>query len=114
MCEGHDVIETLTQRRYGDDIESQPVQQVLAERPAGSQCLQVGIRRTDNADVNSQCVAATDPLNFAVLDDAQDFLLHPQRDRGEFVENQRAAVGTLEMTDMGTLRPGERAGLVTE
>ncbi len=71
------VIEPLAQRRYGDDVERKAIQQVLAKQPLGGQRLQIGIRRANDADVDTQRLAAAHPLDFAVLDHAQDLLLRP-------------------------------------
>ena len=77
----------------------------LRNWPSAASALQVGIRRADDAHVDAKRLAATDALDLPVLDDAQDLLLHAQRDRREFIEDQRAAVGALEMADMGLAAP---------
>ena len=53
-------------------------------------------------------------MKLAVLDHAQDLFLHPQRDRAELVEHERAAVRLFEAADVGADRARERAGLVAE
>jgi hypothetical protein len=72
------------------------------------------IRRTDDAHVGANRVGAADALKLAVLDHAQNLLLHARRYRAELVEDQRAAVGLLEAADVRARRPCEGPGLMTE
>ena len=75
---------------------------------------QVGIRRPDYSYVCTDRVAAANALQLAVFDDPQDLLLHPQRDRRQFVEDQRAAVRSLEVSGVCLDCAGERTGLMAE
>ena len=59
-------------------------------------------------------LVAADALEAAVLDDAQDLLLHRQRGGGDLVEEQGAAIGDLEAREAPPRRAGEGAGLVAE
>jgi hypothetical protein len=68
----------------------------------------------DDAHVGANRVGPADALKFAVLDDAQDFLLHARRDRAELVEHQRAAIGLFESADVRASGARERTGLVAE
>ena len=72
------------------------------------------VGRADDAHVGADRVGAADALELAVLDDAQDLLLHARRDRAELVEHERAAVGLLEAADVRARRARECAGLMTE
>src|SRR5690606_24559700 len=57
---------------------------------------------------------AADALQLAVLDHAQDLLLHAQRNRAELVEHERAAVRLLESPNVSARRAGKRASLMAE
>jgi hypothetical protein len=55
-----------------------------------------------------------DRIDLAFLQGAQQFDLDVERQFADFVEEQRAAVGLLELADALVGRAGERAFLVTE
>ena len=59
-------------------------------------------------------LAAADPLDHALLKEAQQLDLQRQRDVADLVEEQRAAVGQLDLAVGGLDRAGERALLVAE
>ena len=54
------------------------------------------------------------PVDHALLDGAQQLRLQPHVHLGDFVEQQRAAVGLLELADAARDRAGEGALLVAE
>ena len=59
-------------------------------------------------------LVAPDPLERALLQDAQELDLRPHRDLADLVEEQRAAVRLLEAPDAALVGAGERALLVPE
>ena len=114
MRERQNIVDALAQRRHGDDVERQTIEKVFAKAPLVSKALQVCIGGTDNAHVHLQRFVTANALYFTVLDRAQDLLLHAQRNRRQLVENQRAAIGAFEMSDMRPGRACESAGLMAE
>ena len=96
------------------DVERKAVEQVGAKSAKLGEPRQVLVGRADDAYVGADRVGAADALKFAVLDDAEDLLLHARRDRTELIEDERAAVGLLETADVRAGRAREGAGLMTE
>ena len=70
--------------------------------------------RADDPDIGAQGAIAAQALEFLIFDHPQQFFLHPQAGGGDLVEEQRAAIGTLEPTDMAFGSAGKGAGLMTE
>ena len=104
----------LAQRRHEEHLEAQPVEQVGLELSCFRHRAQVGVGRGDEAHVHGDGFARAHPLETAVLDHAQDFLLHRHRHLADFVEKQRAAVRRLEPPRPPPRRAGERPRLVAE
>ena len=91
-----------------------PIIQVLAETSFPHQLFQVHVGRADEPDIHRNRLAATDPHHAAVLDGSQEFRLQMQRDVADFVQEERPAVGLLELAHMVRMRIGERALHMTE
>jgi len=68
----------------------------------------------DDADVDRHRPGAPDPVDHALLNSAQQLGLQPHVHLGNFVEQQRAAIGLLEFSDAARNRAGKRALLVAE
>jgi hypothetical protein len=94
-----DVLPPVAQRRqvHLDGVEAE--QQVLPESAGGDLGVQVGVGGRDQPHADLSRLRRAEPLELAGLDDAQQLLLLRQRDVGDFVEEQRAAVGQLEPAD---------------
>jgi hypothetical protein len=92
----------------------EPIEEVRAEGAVCDGGLQIAIRCRDHANVRADGAAASDALEFAFLQHAEQ---HDLRLGGEFadlVEEERAAVSQLEATLAPLQRPGERALLVAK
>ena len=109
-----DVARTLAQRRQGDDIESQPIQQVVPEAAGPRQPGQILVGGGDQAHIAMQGLAPAHPLELAVLDDPQQLLLHQGRSVRQFVQKQGAAIRPLEPPLMDFGGAGVGADLVAE
>ena len=110
-----DVAAPLAQRRHHqvDDVEA--VEQVLAERLLGDEIAQVLVGRGDDADVHRGPHAiGADLLQLAGFEEAQQQALHAQRHLADLVEEQRAAVGHLELALLVAVGAGEAALDVAE
>ncbi len=109
-----DVARTLAQRRDGDDVEGQAVEEIGAKLARLGEARQVEIGRRDDAYVNLLLGIATDPLETPIFDNPQQLLLDGERGLGDLVEKKRAAIGELEAREPPPHRPGEGARLMTE
>ena len=96
-----------------DDIE--PVKQVFAEG-SGLDALEQGpIRGTDHAHVNSGVPGlGADPLNLAVLEEAQQQGLHLQAHLANFVEEHCSTVGLFEVALAVPMGAGKAAALMAK
>ena len=84
------------------------------KRPAADLGVEVGVGRRDQADVGPPRPRRAEPLEVAGLEHAQQLVLLAERDVGNLVEEQRAALGHLEAADAVGLGVGERAADVAE
>ncbi len=94
------------------DVE--PVEQVLAERAGAHRLAHVAVRGGEDADVHRYRLRSADAVDDALLERAQELGLEPHVHLGNLVEQQRAAVGFLELADPPRHRAGEGALLVAE
>ena len=70
--------------------------EVLAEGAVAIGGLQVAIGGGNYADVDRYVIIAAHRANFLLLQDAQEFGLHFERQLADFVQEDGAAVGSLE------------------
>ena len=90
------------------------MEQVFAEGADRAPALQVLVRGGDDAHVALQRLVATDAVELAVAEHAQQTRLQVEGHVADLVEKQRAAVGLLEAAAAHGLRAGEGAALVAE
>ena len=74
----------------------QPVEQVLPELAGLDQRRELLVRRADDAHVDRLLLRRADLAHLLLLDRAQQLDLHRERQVGDLVEEQRAAVRGLE------------------
>ncbi len=72
------------------------------------------MRGADDARVDRDRLAAADPLDHALLEEAQQLDLQRQRNVADLVEEQGAALRHLDLADVRLDRAGEGAALVAE
>src|SRR5205807_71627 len=82
---------------------------VLPEAALRDGAWQVGIGGGDDADVDGDSLAAADPLDHALLEEAQQLHLHGRREVADLVEEERAGVGQLRASLPPALRARESA-----
>ena len=97
-----------------DRDHAQPEVEVLAERPLLDLLLEVLVGRGDDPDVDLDRARRAEPLDFAFLQHAQHLGLRLGAHVADFVEEDRAAVGLLELADLLLGGAGERPFLVPE
>ncbi len=114
LGEFENVGRALAQRRdlQVHDVEAE--QQILAEVTVAHRFAQIAVRGRDDADIDRHGLGAADAIDDALLNGAQQLGLQPHIHFGDFVEQQRAAGGFLELADAARDRAGERALLVAE
>ena len=99
----------LAQRRQHDREHGEPIHQVFAQTTVTNGIERVAIGRREHADVGPDLAIAADANETAGLEHAQQPHLHLERHFGDFVEEQRAAFGALEVAAMLPVGAGERA-----
>src|SRR5881409_3350867 len=96
----------------GEDVQA--VVEVFAEALLLDQPSEVAVRRGDQADVDLDRPGAADTLELLLLEDPEELRLELERDLADLVEEERAAMGHLEASDLLGDGPGERAALVAK
>ena len=112
--EQRDVLAPLAQRRHVHREHREPVKEIRAKPAALHLAREVAVGRGDHAHVDAVHAIAADALDLALLQRAQQLRLQLQRQLADLVEEQRAAVGDLELAGPIALRAGERARHVPE
>ncbi len=108
------IVAAVAQGRQVDLHDVQPVEQILAELAAGNGLREVAVGRGDETDVDAQFLRAADAGERAVFEKAQQLGLERLAHVGDFVEENRAAVGFLDAAGLLFERAGERALFVAE
>jgi hypothetical protein len=114
-----EVVQALAQRRQPDRQHVQPVVEVGAEAAGGHHRRQVAAGGGDHAHVDALDAVAAQRLDLLLLQRAQQLALQRQRHVADLVEEQRAAVGELELAvaalavgaGVGAGRDAEELGL---
>ena len=87
----------LAQRRDVQREHGEPVVEVGAEAAAVHLALEVAVGGGDDAHVDACARSRADALDLALLQRAQQLRLQRERQLADLVEEQRAAVGDLEL-----------------
>ncbi len=96
MREERNIFLALAQRRQMNLDRVQAEQQIFAEASAGDFGLHVGVGRGKNARIHATRGRRADAFELAGFERAQKLGLEIHRHVGDFVEEQRAAIGQLE------------------
>ncbi len=108
------IFAAFAQRRQMNLNGVEPEQQILAKAPALHFLIQVGVGRRDHAHIHALGFGRSHALHFAYLQHAQHFGLEIQGHVGDFIQEQRAAVGQFEAAHAIGLGVGESAFDVPE
>src|ERR1700754_3219845 len=109
-----DVAVAFAQRRHAQAQYVEPIEEVFAEAPLGHRFFQVDVGRGEHAHVHLDRPAAADAFDGSFLQHAQEVGLRVERQGADLVEEHRAAIGGLEVTDASRGGAGERTALMTE
>ncbi len=112
--EDGDVVAARAQRRQHERHDVQAEEKIAAEAAFGGLLFEVAVAGGDESYVHVDRLRAAEPLERALLQDAQEFDLHDGAQLADLVEKERAAVGQLKAAFLGLRRGGERAALVPE
>ena len=104
----------FAQRRDLDNDLRKAIVQVLAELALLDVRLEALVGRADDPHVDRDLLAPADALDHALLQEAQELRLQRDRKIADFVEEQRTAVGGLDLAQRLLGGPGERPLLVAE
>src|SRR5215468_2413213 len=114
LHEGGDVLLAPAQRGHLDGNDVEAVEEILAEAPRGDLLLQVLVGSGDDAHVDAERLLAAHPLEGLLLQHAKDLGLCLEAHVRDLVEEQRTAIGQLELAAPSCHRAGEGAALVAE
>ena len=91
------ILRALAERRHDDGDAVDAVEEVFAELPFLDECSGAMMRGRQHADVRLPQRLGAEPLELAVFDRAQDLALSLRAQIGDFVQEQGAAIGQLEL-----------------
>ena len=112
--EHRDVVLALAERWNLDGEHVDAVKEVSAKRTCCDRGFQVTIGSSDHAHVGSNGAVATDAIEFALLQHAQEGDLSFRGKLTDFIQENCSALGKFEFADAALQRTGESAFLVTE
>jgi hypothetical protein len=95
-------------------LPSSSIEQVLAQLAVGDRALRIAVGGGDHPHVDLDRLVAADARHDAGFEHPQQLDLQLDRHLGDLVEEQRAAVGALEVALVPPLGAGEAAALVPE
>ena len=99
---------------HADGHHVEAVVEILAEGARPDGLAQVGVGGRDHAHVHLDGAGAAEPLDLALLERAQQLGLEVDAQAADLVEEERAAVGQLELAELARVGAGEGALLVAE
>lgn len=114
LREKRNVLAPFPQRRHRQREFQQPEIQVLAQDTHRDGVLQIAIGCGNHAHVDRYLAVAADAGDVVGFDHPQQVHLQGQRHFGDFIEEQGAAAGLLEITGVQLRGAGERAALMPE
>jgi hypothetical protein len=114
FAQQRDIAETFAQRRklYWDDVD--PIVKIFAEAPGTDHFLKIFVGGADQTKIDLAQSAAAEPLDHVVLEYAEKFGLKGQGKCGDFIEEESATVGQLNLARAGFGGSGESAALAAE
>ena len=95
-----------------NDLE--PVEKVSAKSLLGHHAHQIPVGGGDHSDVHRDALVPSHPCELPILEEAQQFGLHLERQLSHLVEQERAAVCYFQPSQPPFLRPGEGSPLMAE
>jgi hypothetical protein len=90
------------------------MEEILAKFSVVNQRFQVAMCGHDYADVHGDRFVTADALDLALFENAQKLCLHGERHVSDFVQEDRAAFGLLEFSEMTSAGASEGPLFVSE
>src|SRR5690606_15349282 len=112
--EQRNVVRPRPERRHGNRNDAQTIVEILAKAALCDLRLEVLVRRGNHTHVDLDRARRAQTLDLALLQHTQHLGLRLRTHVTDFVEEDRAAVGLLELADLLLSGTGERALLVPE
>ncbi len=112
--QSRDVFGALAQGRDFNGEHTEAVVEIPAELPAFHHLHQTSVGRRHEPKVHLDRLRTPQPLEFALLQDAQEFRLQFQRNIPHFVEKQGSLVGQLDAPNRTPYSAGECSSLVAK
>src|SRR5690348_5477678 len=114
LRQAYDVPLPLPQRWDRDREDRQPEEEVLAKALGRDLRTQSTVRGGDEPHVDLDRSRSTHPFEALLFERTQDLGLQRDREVADFVEEERATVGHLELARLACGSAGKRPLLVTE
>src|SRR5690242_5999995 len=109
-----DILDTLAQRRNAHREDVKPVIQVAAKFPLLHHLRQVAASGSDESSVHAYRLEAAEPLEFLLLQHAEEFGLQLKRDVSDLIQEQRAFVSQVKPSEFSSECSREGPFFVTE
>src|SRR6516162_547650 len=105
---------TLAQRRDHDGQNAEAEKEIFAELAGGDGGMEIGAGKGDKTSFDAERVGAAEALEGALLQNPQKFALRLKRERGDFVEHNRAFAAELQPAELAVDGTGEGAAFMAE
>ena len=112
--ERRDLVAAFAQRRNAQPDDIQAVEQIFAEPTVVDRCLEVGVGRGDDADVDGQRRGLAERGDLARFEEAEQLGLQIEAQLADFVEEEGAAAGGADEARVVAVGAGERAAAMAE
>ena len=109
-----DVFRTLAKGRELDANNVESVKKILTEASFGDFLFEIFVCGRDDADIRPNDLIATDPREFTVLEDAQNFRLELNGHVADFIKEKGTAIALFEPSCALGYRSSERALFVSK
>ncbi len=110
----HNIFLSLPECRQGDMNGIDAIIQILPEPAFTHQLLQIHIGSANQADIDGLRLIAAHPYDAPVLNSTKQLRLQVQRNIADFIQEQRPAIGLLELANVVCMSIGECALHVAE
>ncbi|KFB70942.1 MAG: hypothetical protein AW09_003941 [Candidatus Accumulibacter phosphatis] len=112
--QGSDILTALPQGRDHQWKDVEPIEQILAKQAPRHAVGDVPIGGGNDTQIEAYRLAAPHPLDFTLLENAQQLGLQSQRHFGDFVEQQGSMLRLFKLAGLGVLSATESPLFITE
>ena len=108
------ILEAVTQRRKGQRENVDAMEEVAAEFIIFDTIFKVAVGGNDHTNIDFDGLVAADAFDFAFFEDAEKLGLHGDGHIADLIEEESAAFGLLEFSEVASGSTGERAFFVAK